>query len=300
MPAAAAPRFLDPALLARLATIELRARAVAQGFMAGMHGGAAYGHAIEFAEYRPYQPGDNPRGIDWKACARRDRLYVRQCEDETNQEAWLILDASASMGFGSHALTKWQYGAILAAALGCLLHARRDGVGLIVIDEGVRLEMPSRATRSHLVRLIGELEKIAPAGKTRLAEGLHQAAARIRRRSLVILISDLLDEPDEILSGLRHLRFGGNRVLVFQPLDPAELDFPYDEAALFVDPEDGRIVPARGDGVREDYLKALRAFNAQLAAKLGQAGIGHTLMNTGEPLDHALLAFFNRQKRFGV
>lgn len=295
---AAKERFLKPRLLTQLATMELRAQTVVEGFMSGLHRSPFRGLSIEFAEYRQYQPGDEPRRIDWKTYARSDRFYVKEFEEETNLDAWIILDASASMGFGTSGLSKWQYGGILAASLAYLLQKQKDGIGLVILDEAIRLEIQTRSTRGHLIHVIGELEKTVPARKTSLAEVLHQVAAtRIKRRGMVILISDLLDDPEAVISGLSHLRFGGNNVIVFQTLDPAELSFDFKGPSLFVEPETGQMVPALADQVQAGYLQAIRQFVATYAEEMGKANIAHSLVDTGKPLDEALLAFLSRYTR---
>lgn len=294
---AANQRFLKPHLLARLAGMELRARTVVEGFMAGIHRSPYRGLSLEFAEYRQYQPGDDPRRLDWKAYARSDRYYVREYEDESNLSAWIVLDASASMGFGSGALSKWQYGGILAASLACLFERQKDNVGLVILDEKIRVELPPGGSRNHLTQLIGQMERTVPARGTRLAPVLHHVAGGLRRKGMVLVISDLLDEPGEVVDALRHLQFGGSDVLVFQTLDPAELGFDFTGPSLFVDPETQGVVPALAEEVRAGYLEAMGNFVHAYAEQLGRINIQHTVVNTGRPLDEALLAFLMGQRR---
>jgi len=290
-------RFLQPRLLTQLATMELRARTVVEGVMSGLHRSPFRGLSVEFAEYRKYQPGDDPSRIDWKAYARSDHYYIREFEDETNLNAQIVLDASASMGFGSDGLTKWQYSGILAASLAYLLQRQSDAVGLIVLDETIRMEMQPKGTRGHLIQLIGQMEKSEPARKTRLADALHYVAGKIRRRGMVLVISDLLDDAAAVISGLQHLQFGGNDVIVFHVLDPAELRFAFEGPSLFVDPENNRVVPALADQVKAGYMTALGDFLKTYSEETGRSNIFYSLMDTSQPLDQALLSFLSRSKR---
>jgi uncharacterized protein (DUF58 family) len=287
-------RFLQPQLLAQLATMQLRAATVVEGVMGGLHRSPYRGLSIEFSEYRRYQPGDEPKRIDWKAYARSDRYVVKEYEDETNLDATLILDASASMGFGSEGnVTKWQYGGILAASLAYLLQLQQDAVGLVVLDENIRIEMPPKNTRSHLIETIGQLETVEPERQTRLAEVLHRVAGKAKRRGMVILVSDLLDDPEDVLSALQHFQFSGNDVIVFHTLDPVEIGFDFEGPSVFVDPETNDTVSALAEDVKEQYLKAIRAFLENYSEQMGKTNISYVLTDTSQPLDQALLSFLN-------
>jgi uncharacterized protein (DUF58 family) len=290
-------RFLQPHLVAQLATMELRAATVVEGVMSGLHRSPFRGLSVEFAEYRRYQPGDDLRKIDWKAYARSDRYYIKECEDETNLDAHIVLDASASMGFGSNGMTKWQYGAILASSLAYVLQRQNDAVGLVVMDEAIRVEMPARNTRGQLMQAIGALERTTPARQTRLAPVLHEVAARIKRRGMVLVVSDLIDEPDDVIAALRHLQFGGNDVLVFQTMDPLELRFDFAGPHRFIDPETNGMVSALADDVKSSYLAAINGFVDRYAEEMGKTNICHTLLDTSEPLDKAILAFLGHSAR---
>ena len=290
-------RFIRPELLARLANMELRVRTVVEGMMSGLHRSPFRGLSIEFAEYRRYQPGDEPSKIDWRVFARSDRYYIKEFEDETSLEATIILDASASMGFGSGAMTKWQYAGILAASLAYVLQRQNDATGLIVLDEEIRLEIPPRGTRGHLVHLIGELESTIPARQTGLAKALHDAAAKIKRRGLVIVISDLLDEPDEVISGLQHLCFNGNEVIVLHTMDPAEISFQFEGPVVFTDPETRAQVTTLAEQVKPGYLEEIGRFFDRYSEEMGKSNIAYTLVNTEEALDRALLALLGERMK---
>ncbi len=290
-------RFLPPDVLLQLRTVELRACAVVQGMMTGLHPSPYRGMSVEFAEYRPYQPGDEPGRIDWKAYARSDRYYIREFDDETNLDATIILDASASMAFGTAAMTKWQYAGTLAACLAYVLQRQQDRIGLVVADEKLRFEHEHRNTRGHLAQVIGELEREQPSRKTSLAPVLHTTAAKLKRRGMVILISDLLDDADDIIDALRRLQFNGHDVLVFQTLDRAELEFTFKGPALFEDPESQLQIKTMSEDVRTEYLARLHAFLDQYAQILGKTNITYTLVDTSQPLDAALLAFLQSPRR---
>jgi uncharacterized protein (DUF58 family) len=290
-------RFLQPELLAKLANMELKAATVVEGMMGGLHQSPFRGLSIEFTEYRRYQPGDEPRKIDWKAYARSDKYYIKEFEDETNLDAYIILDASASMGFGTTTFTKWQYGSIIASSLAYILQGQKDGIGLVVLDETVRLEMQPKNTRGHLIQVIGALENTKPSRKTRLAEVLHQAAGKINRKSMVLVISDLLDDTDEVVNALRHLQFGGNDVVVFQTLDEAELRFSFEGPTHFIDPESSAMVPALAQDVKVGYLETMDAFLKNYSEELGKTNIAYNLADTSKPLDEALFDFLSHGVR---
>ena len=286
-------RFLQPKLLGLLAPMELRAATVVEGVMMGLHRSTFRGMSIEFAEYRRYQPGDELKRIDWKAYARSDRYYIKEYEDEVNLQARIVIDASASMGFGSDGMTKWQYAGTLAASLAYVLQRQKDEIGLVVLDEEVRIALQPKHLRGHLIRLIGSLESVTPSRQTRLAEVLHRVAGETKRRGMVIVISDLLDDPEEVVAAMRHLQFGGNDVIVFHTLDAAELRFDFSGPTRFVDPETNGMVSAMAEDVKTPYLEALRRFLDIYREELGKVNVAYTLIDTSEPLDRALLAFLS-------
>jgi uncharacterized protein (DUF58 family) len=287
-------RFLKPELLAQLSSMEFRVRTVVEGVMNGLHRSPFRGMSSEFAEYREYQPGDEPAKIDWKVFGRSDKYYIKEFEEETNLNAHVILDASASMGFGTGPLTKWQYAGILSASLSYILHEQDDSIGLVILDEEIRVETENKNTRGHLINTIGAMENTKPQRETGLAKVLHQMAAKIKRRGIVVIVSDLLDEPGEVLSALEHLQHRGNQIYVFHVLDPAELSFEFGGPHLFVDPETNQQTLAMPDVVRTDYLKSLQGFLDHYSNEMGKRNIHYSLVDTSEPLDQPLLEFFMR------
>ena len=289
--------FLDPAIVARIGSLELIARTVVEGVLVGLHRSPFQGFSVEFSEYREYLPGDDPSTIDWKLFGRSDRYYVKKFEEETNLECHLVLDASASMGYGSHSVSKLRYGAFLAASLAYLMHRQRDGVGLTLFDDRVLESVPVGTRDSQLRGLLATLSRAAVGERSDVSMPLNQLAARMTRRGLVVLISDLLDEPSAIIDGLKHLRFRGSEVVVFHTLDPAELTFPFEHAARFEDLETAEEVLAVPAHVREHYLRQIRGLVERYRRELRLVDIDYHLVDTATPLDTALLAYLSTRAR---
>ncbi len=292
-------RFLDPAVIARLGTMELKARTVVEGFLSGLHRSPFKGFSVEFAEYRQYLPGDDLSTLDWKVYARSDRHYVKKFEEETNLECHLLLDVSASMAYrGGAPVSKLEYGSVLAASLAYLMTRQRDATGLIAFDQQIVTRLPARARPGHLHAILLTLEKLAPGSRSDVSRPLHQLAEALLKRSLVVLISDLLDEPDAVMRGLKHLRFRGTDVIVLQLLDPHELQFPFQGAARFTDVESADEITADPARVRAGYLEALEGLRGKYERELRGAGIDFLTLDTSKPLDFALLAYLDaRSKR---
>ena len=289
--------LLDPAIVARIGSLELIARTIVEGVLVGLHRSPFQGFSVEFSEYRQYLPGDDPTTIDWKLFARSDRYCVKKFEEETNLACHLLLDVSASMGYGSHPVAKLQYGAFLAASLAYLMHRQRDGVGLTLFDERVVESVPVGTRGEHLRRVLATLSRAAVGARSDVAMPLNQLAARLTRRGLVVLISDLLDDPTGIIDGLKHLRFRGSEVLVLHTLDPFELTFAFEHAARFEDLETADevlVVPAQ---VREHYLEQIQGLVERYRRELRLADIDYYLVDTARPLDTALLAYLSTRGR---
>ena len=286
-------RFLDPAVLARLGTLELKARTVVEGFLSGLHRSPFKGFSVEFAEYRQYMPGDDLSSIDWKVYARSDRYYVKKFEEETNLDCYLLLDVSASMGYGSHGVTKLEYASMVAGSLAFLMQRQRDAVGLTTFDDAIVTMLPPSARPSHLRSVLVTLDRLTLGKQTNVAKPLHQLADGIAKRGLVILISDLIDEPERVIEGLRHFRFRGTDVVVFHVMDPAELTFPFTRASRFRDLEGGDELMAVPSVVREQYLVELNGAIERYKRELGAAGIDYRLLDTSKPLEFALMSYLS-------
>jgi uncharacterized protein (DUF58 family) len=290
-------RFLDPAVLARLGTMDLKARVVVEGLLSGLHRSPLKGFSVEFAEYRQYLPGDDLSRIDWKVYARTDRYYVKKFEEETNVDCHLLLDVSASMGYGSRGVTKLEYGSVLAASLAYLMNRQRDAVGLTTFDEAILTMIPPSVRPSHLRSILVTLDRIALGRRTDVSKPLHLLADAIGKRGLVVFISDLLDEPERVVDGLRHFRFRGSEVIVFHLLDPAELTFPFERAARFRDMELGDELMAVPSVVRREYLDALQTALDRYKRELGSEGIDYRLVDTSTPLEFALMSYLSARGR---
>lgn len=292
-----ATRFLDPAVVSRLGTLELKARAIVEGFLLGLHRSPFRGFSVEFAEYRQYMPGDDPAFVDWKVYARSDRHYVKRFEQETNLPCHLVIDTSASMAYGSGTVTKLEYGQYLAAALAWLLTRQRDAVGLMAFDHDVRAHLPPSSRPGHLRSLLVTLERLRASERSDLARPLHTLADMIGRRGLVVVMSDLLDDPATVIEGLRHIRFRGMEVIVFHLLDHHELTFPFEHATRFRDPESTEEILASPAAVREEYLRRVQRLTGDYERELRVTGIDYCLVDTSTPLDFALLRYLAARGR---
>jgi uncharacterized protein (DUF58 family) len=291
-------RFLDPAIIARLGTMELKARTVVEGFLSGLHRSPYKGFSVEFAEYRQYLPGDDLSTLDWKVYARSDRHYVKKFEEETNLEAHLLLDTSASMAYrGAAAMSKLEYGCVLAASLAFLMNRQRDAAGLIAFDNRIRFRLPAGARAGHLHALMLALEGMKAGSTSEVGRPLHQLAEALTKRSLVVVISDLLDDPEPAIRGLRHLKFRGTDVIVFQLLDPNELTFPFRGPSKFRDLESAEVVLAEPSAIRKAYLRELAGLTLRLDRELRGVGIDFVQLDTSQPLDFALLAYLGARQR---
>lgn len=290
-------RYLDPAVLARIGSLDLKAKTVVEGVLSGLHRSPKRGYSVEFAEYRQYLPGDALSMIDWKVYARSDRHYVKKFEEDTNLECHLLLDVSGSMSYGSHGVTKRDYACYLAASLAYLMHRQRDAVGLIAFDDQIVQRLPPSARASHLRTVLLTLERMPRGSKTNVARPLADLAKVLAKRGLVVVISDLLDQPAGVIQGLRHFRQRGTDVIVFHVLDPQELTFTFADVARFRDVESSSEVFADPAAVRGDYLKAVGGFLDTYKRELGGAGIDYHLLDTSKPLDLALVSYLKARGR---
>jgi uncharacterized protein (DUF58 family) len=292
-------KLLDAAAVAKLSGLHVRARAVVEGFVAGLHRSPYKGFSVEFAEHRPYIPGDPLKNMDWKVFGKSDRYYVKEFEEETNLRAYLVLDASASMAYGSTGVTKFDYARTLAAALAYLMLRQQDSVGILLFDREIRTFVPPRSAGKHLHVLLRELENARPQEKTALAETLHRLADRVKRRGLVILLSDLMEEPAEILRGLRHFRHKRHEVVVFHVLDVAEREFGFSREAIFRDLETTREMLVQPWEIRSEYKKNVGRWIDTLRYSCREMGIDYVGMHTETPYDSALLAYLDKRERLG-
>ncbi|HRT42889.1 MAG: DUF58 domain-containing protein [Phycisphaerae bacterium] len=286
-------RYLLPEVIARLRGLDLRARMVVAGVLSGMHRSVYHGQSVEFAEHRPYVAGDDIRRIDWRLYGRKDRFFIKQYEEETNLRCNVLLDASRSMAYGSGPLNKFDYAACLAAALAYLLVRQHDAVGLITFDHEVRRKLPATTGRPQLANVISLLEASQPAGSTNVKILFHQLAEELRRRSLVVLISDLLADTQDVLAGLEHICYSGHELVLLHVMDDDEWNFPFVENTLFEGLEEEQRLLADPQALRASYLEAVRDFCARVRAVCLKHRADYVPVNTRQPLDAVLSGYLS-------
>ncbi len=286
--------YFDPKVLAGISNLALRARWVVEGLMSGVHKSRAKGFSVEFEEHREYSPGDEIRRIDWKALGKFDRYFIKEYEDETNLRAYLLVDASASMNYASDGITKFDYACTLTASLAYLILKQQDAAGVVTFSNRIEAFIPPRAKRDYLTQILHALENSGPGGETNVGKILEDIAGQIKRRGLIILVSDLLDEPAQILKGLRQFRFKGNDVIVFHLMDPAELNLPFDGNILFEDLEAANLrVITDPRTIRTTYQQVINEFIADMRKQCHDNAIDYQLISTATPLDQALASYLS-------
>jgi uncharacterized protein (DUF58 family) len=284
--------------LAKLKNLSLRARFVVDGMMVGIHPSRAKGLSSEFEEHRGYSQGDDIRHIDWKAFAKFDRYFIKEYHEATNLKAYLVMDSSSSMDYGSNGWSKFDYGSTLAASLAYLMLKQQDAVGLVLFSNRIEKMIPPKATHDHLFAILKELEDRRPKGETSTASVLQELAATMKRRGLIILISDLLEKPEEVVRGLKQLRSKGNDILVFHLLDRDELEFPFEEPSLFLDLEQDIHLLTDPHAIRSAYLKTLNTLIEEYRRSCASSFIDYSLMSTSVGLDRALVRYLSWREKF--
>ncbi len=295
-----ATRFLDPKTILAIRNLELRARVVVEGFVLGLHRSPYHGFSVEFSEYRQYSPGDDLRYLDWKLYGRSDRYYLKKFEDETNLRCYFLVDLSRSMSFGSRepgGKTKADYAITVAASLAYFLSKQGDATGLLSFDAAIRDYMPARNRPGHLHQMMLTLDKPPSGRETNLGAPIRRIAELVRKRGMIVLISDLLSPFDSFAESLTQLRALGHEVVVFQILDPAEIDFKFSASSQFEDLETGVMLYVDPDKIRADYLAGLSAHQARIQQHCNAQGITHQILRTDQPLELALFHFLNNRRR---
>ena len=294
--------YLRPEIASSLSNMELVARFVVEGFITGLHKSPYHGFSVEFAEHRPYLVGDPIRNIDWKLFARTDRYYIKQFEEETNLKATIVVDSSRSMNYSSDPkqITKFRYATLLAAALAYLMTRQQDAVGLAIFDEQLRTFYPPRLKASYLREILKVLQQTEPSNSTHTQVALRNVLERIKRRGLVIVISDFLDEPKEVITSLKLLRNAGHEVIAFQVLDPVErtLALTASDATIY-DLESGEFMKTQPYQLQETYKAAVEAYLEELRTSLAAERIDHVVLETTTPFDRALTEYFYRRQMIG-
>jgi uncharacterized protein (DUF58 family) len=293
-------KYLRPEVIRQVSRLDLRAKFIVEGFLAGIHASPFHGFSVEFSEHRKYVPGDDLQDLDWKVYAKTDKYYLKKFQAETNVTGYLVMDLSGSMAYTYRQdLTKLDYAICLAAALGYLMIHQQDPVGLITFDTSIRASLPPHSKRTQLGAILALLANLKPTGPTDVAQCLHQLALMIRGKSLVILLSDLLTDPQLVLQGLHHLRHRGNEIIIFHILDEAEVHFPFSGVVEFEEPENHEKLTLDALGMRNDYLQTLHDFQNFYREECAKANIDYVPIDTSVSFDKALLQYLlQRQRRF--
>lgn len=292
-------KYLHPEVVSRLKNMSLRARLVVEGFITGLHRSPYHGFSVEFSEYRQYMPGDEIRHIDWKVYGKTNRFYIKQFEEETNLKSYLLLDSSGSMGYASNKVSKLNYASYLAAALTYLMIEQRDAVGLVTFAQKIKSYLPPRSMKSYLHQILRELEHIQCSETTDVSNTFHEIAERIHRRGLIIILSDLFDEPDKVISGLKHFRHKNHEVIVFHILDPMEIHFNFKRNALFKDMETGEELTTQPWHIKTEYRKKVKQFIENYKRQCRLNNIDYVLLDTSWDFDRALMEYLMKRKRIG-
>lgn len=287
-----AEQYLKPEVIRQIGRLDLRAQFIVKGFLQGLHSSPFHGFSVEFSEHRKYTTGDNPQDIDWLVYAKTDKYYIKKFEAETNITGYLVMDASRSMDYTyRQQLTKFDYAICLAAALCYLMVHQQDPVGLLTFDEKIRHSLPPRSKRTQLGNVLSVLARLRPSGPSEVAKCLIQITAMLRHRSLVMLFSDLLVDPDPVIRALRRLRHGGHDVIVFHVLDEAEVRFPFDGMIEFEEPESNDRLKIDAGGMRRDYLDEIERFRDTYRRECRQSGVDYVGLDTSMPFDKALTEY---------
>ena len=292
-------KYLNPETVAKLDNMALRARLVVEGYIIGQHKSPYHGFSVEFAEHRAYGPGDEIRHVDWKLYGKTDRYYVKQYEEETNLKVYILLDISRSMKYTSKTVSKLDYASYLSAALSYLMLNQRDGTGLILFDEKIQTFIPPRSTSSHLNTILKHLEKPKLGSDTEIGSVLHEMAERIKKRGLIILISDLMDDQESVLSGLKHFRHNKQEVILFHILDRKEVDFDFNARTRFKDMESGSLLTTEPWQIKSSYKKRIQLLQDEYKKQCRKQLIDYVPLFTDQSLDIALNSYLNKRQKLG-
>jgi uncharacterized protein (DUF58 family) len=290
-------QYLSEEFIANLNKFNLRAKLIVEGFIVGLHKSPYHGFSVEFSDHRQYNPGDSIANLDWKVYAKTNRYYIKRYEEETNLKAYLLIDHSASMGFAGDSTSKLEYAKALTSALAYLMISQQDAVGLLSFTDKISQYIPPRSMNSYLNQIFAGLYNLQAEEKTNTAEVLHNLAERIKKRGLIILISDLLDDPEKILSGLQHFRHHKHEIILFHLQDQQELDFNFKNETEFIDSETGEKITVNPWQIRKDYQRALHQNQQMLKTRCHQSQIDYYPINTNTPFDEALLQFLIKRSK---
>lgn len=290
--------YLDPSIIPRISNLELRARLVVEGFMVGLHKSPYHGFSVEFSEHRPYMQGDDLKNIDWRVFGKTEKYFIKQFEEETNLKAYIILDCSKSMSYSSiKDYSKLEYAKTLAASLSYLLIRQQDAVGLITYSNSIKKFLQPKASRSYLHQILIELSQTTASDKTNTSESLSQVAEKIKRRGLVIIISDFFDDIEKTIRAIKHFSYMKNEVIVFQILDPMERTFGFGRDAVFVDLETTEEMTTQPYQIQKAYKQAMEQFTSEIKHECLNSNFDYTLIDTSTPFDKALFSFIQKRKK---
>lgn len=290
--------YLNPALVSKLNSIELKARLVVEGFMVGLHRSPYHGFSVEFTQHRPYMQSDSPKDIDWKVYGKTEKFFIKQYEEETNLRCYILLDVSKSMSYGSALnISKIEYAKTLAAALSYLMVKQQDAVGLTLYSDRIVRTIPPKSTKTYLQEILKSISLADASDKTNTAFCLGNIAEKISKKGLVIIISDLFDEPDSVISALKHFRYKKNEVIVFQILDPIESSFDFQKDSIYKDMETGEEMTIQPYQIQKAYRESMREFISKIKSDCLNANVEFNLLETSTPFDKALFSYINKRKR---
>ncbi len=294
---AKAEQYLKPEVIRNVARLDLRARFIVEGFLSGLHTSPFHGFSVEFSEHRRYSTGDDPKDIDWLVYAKTDRYYIKKYQAETNITGYLMLDLSESMGYTfRQELTKFEYSVSLAAALAYMMIHQQDPVGLVTFDQKLRATLPAKSRRSQLATILALLARAQPTGPTEIAHSLRQFAPMVKHKSLIMLFSDLLVDPEPVLDSLRLLRHAGHDVIVFNVLDEAEVTFPFSGSVSLRDPETEKQLKLDASGIRNDYLEAMKELQETYKKECLAMGADFVPLDTSMRFDTALVEYLSQRR----
>lgn len=290
--------LLNPSIIPKINSLELRARLVVEGFMVGLHKSPYHGFSVEFTQHRPYMQGDSLKDVDWKVYGKTEKFFVKQYEEETNLRSYIVLDISRSMKFASgNQVSKIEYASTLVAALSYLMMKQQDAVGLTLYADKILQYLPPKATRQYLQEIFKSLVNIEPSDKTNTAKCLNSVAEKIKRRGLVIIVSDLFDNVDSIIKSLKHFGYQKNEVIVFQILDPLEKSFAFGRDAIFKDMETEEEMTTQPYQIQKAYKAAMEEFVGKIKTECLNSNIDYNLVETSAPFDKALLSYIQKRSK---
>ncbi len=291
-------KYLNPSVISKLNSLELRARLVVEGFMVGLHRSPYHGFSVEFSEHRPYMQGDSLKDIDWKVYGKTEKFFIKQYEEETNLKSYILLDTSRSMSYSSEgSVSKLEYASTLVAGLSYLMLRQQDAVGLSLYSEKIDKYLPPKASKAYLQEILKNLSDAKASSRTNTASSLHTVAEKIKRRGLVIIVSDLFDDINSVLSALKHFRYKKNEVIVFQVLDPMERNFAFGSDAVFKDLETEDEITTQPYQIQKAYKEAMSEFVGRIKTECLNSNIDYNLIETSMPFDKALFSYIQKRAK---